>query len=121
MVFCRTVWLRLEKIELAFEAFFCFISNLDGQHGLRGRRFGRSCGDAWPGGAAEDVTVCLVLGIASVPAIEKKKKKPRLWCKHGTMICWESSVERKKRRLSVDSHGKREIAVFCCILILTRP
>ena len=29
-----------------------------------------------PGGAAEDVTLCLVLGAASVKAIEKKKKMP---------------------------------------------
>ena len=33
-----------------------------------------------PGGATEDVPVCLVLGSASVTAIEKKKKKGPKMC-----------------------------------------
>ena len=38
-----------------------------------------------PGGAAEDVPVCLVLGTASVTAIEKKKKKPlTFYCNLGS-------------------------------------
>ena len=44
-----------------------------------------------PGGAAEDVPVCLILfGTASVTAIEKKKNRQRFWCGSCVVFCNDS-------------------------------
>ena len=47
----------------------------DRQHGLRGKGSAEAVG--MPGGAAEDIPVCFVLGTASVMAIEKKTLKKK--------------------------------------------
>ena len=61
-----------------------------------------------PGGAAEDIPVCLVLGTASVMAIEKKKKKTPengMW-----LLKWRRNKQKtgQTRYPSYERKNKRE-------------
>ena len=51
-----------------------------------------------PGGAAEDVPVCLVLGTASVTAIEKKTKIPHFTVEDRRSLGEEMKLNESERQ-----------------------